>query len=106
MLENSEYKIPARDTKLNVPCYYPNYKFFLDYNGDVLMCSHDWGKKHILGNFKNEKLIDIWMSEKWIKARKQLNNSDRSLNPCNVCDVTGTLIGKEHFNAWNEYFTK
>ena len=29
MLENSEYKIPARHTKLNEPCYYPNYKFFL-----------------------------------------------------------------------------
>tara|TARA_B100000902_G_scaffold357043_1_gene371207 strand:+ start:44 stop:949 length:906 start_codon:yes stop_codon:yes gene_type:complete len=104
MLENSEYKIPARHTKLSEPCYYPNYKFFLDYNGDVLMCSHDWGKKHILGNFKKEKLVDIWMSEKWINARKLLNDANRSINPCNVCDVTGTLIGKKHFQAWNQYF--
>ena len=24
--------------------------FFVDYNGDVLMCSHDWSKEKILGN--------------------------------------------------------
>ena len=51
MLENADFKIPARKTRLNEPCYYPNYKFFSDYNGDVLMCSHDW-EKHILGNLK------------------------------------------------------
>ena len=46
MLENAEYKIPARSKSLKQVCYYPSYKFFLDYNGDVLMCSHDWGKKY------------------------------------------------------------
>ena len=25
----------------------------MDYNGDVLMCPHDWGKKIILGNMNN-----------------------------------------------------
>ena len=37
------------------------------------------------------------MSEKWINARKLLNDANRSINPCNVCDVTGTLIGKNIF---------
>ena len=37
------------------------------------------------------------MSEKWINARRLLNDANRSLSPCNVCDVTGTLIGKKHF---------
>ena len=30
--------------------------FFIDYNGEVQMCSHYWGKKHILGNV-NEHFI-------------------------------------------------
>ena len=68
------------------------------------MCSHDWGKKHILGNLKKEKFLDIWLSDKWIKTRKLLNNANRSLNPCNICDVTGTLIGKNHFQAWEKHF--
>ncbi len=102
MLENAEYKIPARSKSLKQVCYYPSYKFFLDYNGDVLMCSHDWGKKNILGNLKNDKLIDIWLSKKWNETRKMLSNADRSIKPCNVCDVSGTLIGKKHFESWEK----
>ena len=50
MMAKAEYKISELNTSLKKPCYYPSYTFFLDYNGDVLMCSHDWAKKNILGN--------------------------------------------------------
>jgi radical SAM protein with 4Fe4S-binding SPASM domain len=100
MLKNAEYKIAPRKEKLQKKCFYPSYKFFLDYNGDVLMCSHDWGKKNVLGNLKNEKFLDIWLSKKFTLAREKLNNADRSLSPCNVCDVKGDLIGKKHHEAW------
>lgn len=102
MLKNAEHVIEPEKKALNEKCYYPNYKFFLDYNGDVLMCSHDWGKKNILGNLKNETLKDIWISSKANEARKRLNNSQRNFSPCNVCDVKGTLIGKEHSLAWQK----
>jgi len=102
MLTNSLYKIPPRKEPLKEKCFYPSYKFFLDYNGDVLMCSHDWGKKNILGNLNKQSLKDIWLSEKAMTARKKLNNFDRSLSPCNVCDVNGLLIGSEHSEAWKK----
>ena len=35
----------------------------MDYNGDVLMCSHDWGKKNILGNLNRSDFIEIWTSQ-------------------------------------------
>ena len=66
------------------------------------MCPHDWGKKNILGNLNSSSFKEIWLSKKSCMARKRLNNSDREFDPCNVCDVTGTLIGKKHANAWNE----
>ena len=102
MLKNAEYKIDPIKEKLNKRCFYPSYKFFLDYNGDVLMCSHDWGKKNILGNLKKDNFLDIWLSKQTQKARDKLNTGDRSLSPCNVCDVSGDLIGKEHHEAWRE----
>ena len=102
MLENAEYKIKARDKKLEKTCFYPSYKFFLDYNGDVLMCSHDWGKKNILGNLNKNKFLDIWLSDKSKSARYKLNSGDRSLSPCNVCDVHGDLIGRSHHEAWKK----
>ena len=43
-LTNAEYKIPALKKSLNAICNYPAYTFFIDYNGDVQMCSHDWAK--------------------------------------------------------------
>lgn len=102
MLTESGYKIAPKSEPIKSSCNYPGYKFFLDYNGDVLMCSHDWGKKNILGNLKTQSLKEIWLSEKSMEARKKLNNAERSLSPCNVCDVNGSLIGNKHAEAWKK----
>ena len=101
-LTNSEYKIPALDTALNAKCNYPAYTFFIDYNGDVQMCSHDWAKKYILGNVKNQKIIDVWLNKKFQNARKKLLFSNRDFSPCNKCDVSGELIGSKHANEWRK----
>lgn len=100
LMENAEFKIKKLNEPLKNPCYIPSYTFFLDYQGDVLMCPHDWGKKVILGDLKKEKLIDIWFSKKSISIRKMLNKSNRNFQPCNVCDVEGTFMGKKN----SEYF--
>ena len=80
------------------PCKFP----FIDYNGDVLMCSHDWGKKNILGNLNKKSFIEIWTSQVSNMSRKSLINGNRNFSPCDVCDVEGTLIGNEHSEAWGK----
>ncbi len=100
MMKNAEYNIQPLQKSLSLKCYYPSYTFFMDYNGDVLMCPHDWGKKIILGNMNKDNFLDIWTSKKAIKIRKKLNKSDRNFSPCNVCDVKGDLIGKKHAESW------
>jgi len=100
LMENAEFKIESLKEPLKNPCYIPSYTFFLDYQGDVLMCPHDWGKKIILGNLNKEKLIDIWFSKKSIGIRKMLHKSNRNFTPCNVCDVEGTLMGKTNSNFY------
>ena len=100
-MENAEFKINALKEPLKKACFIPSYTFFLDYQGDVLICPHDWGKKLILGNLNNEKLIDIWFSNKSLEIRKRLNNSDRNFDPCNVCDVIGTLMGRSNSKYFN-----
>lgn len=101
MMKNAEYKIMPLKEELKAKCFYPGYTFFMDYNGDVLMCPHDWGKKIILGNLNKQNFIEIWTSKKAINLRKKLNNGDRKFSPCNVCDVNGELIGKKHADAWS-----
>jgi radical SAM protein with 4Fe4S-binding SPASM domain len=96
LMENAEFKIKKLKEPLKKPCYIPSYTFFLDYQGDVLMCPHDWGKKVILGNLNKENFLDIWFSEQSMKIRNMLNKSNRQFTPCNVCDVDGTLMGKKN----------
>ena len=96
LMENAEYQIKTLSEPLKNPCYIPSYTFFLDYQGDVLMCPHDWGKKLILGNLNKEKLTDIWFSKKSMRIRKMLNQSNRNFSPCNVCDVDRTMMGKKN----------
>jgi len=102
LMEKAEHSIPALKETLKTPCYYPSYTLFIDYNGDVLMCSHDWGKKNILGNLKKDKIMDVWVSDNAMKSRKNLANGDREFSPCNVCDTGGSLIGEKHVEAWKK----
>ena len=101
LMENAEFEIKSLKEPLKKRCYIPSYTFFLDYQGDVLMCPHDWGKKIILGNLNNQKLIDIWFSKKSFSIRKLLNKSNRNFSPCNVCDVDGTFMGKKNSVYFN-----
>jgi radical SAM protein with 4Fe4S-binding SPASM domain len=100
LMENAEFKIKSLKEPLKNPCYIPSYTFFLDYQGDVLMCPHDWGKKIILGNLNKENFLDIWFSKESMRIRRMLSNSNRNFSPCNVCDVEGTFMGEKN----SEYF--
>ncbi|NQU61380.1 MAG: SPASM domain-containing protein [Rhodospirillales bacterium] len=100
MMTNTEYVRPGLDEPLAETCYYPSYMFFMDYQGDVLLCSHDWGKKYVAGNMNEKDFLDIWLSPAFNTAREQLNQGNRSLAPCRGCDVRGTLMGRDHALGW------
>jgi radical SAM protein with 4Fe4S-binding SPASM domain len=87
-------------------CYYPFYQTFIDCDGSVLLCPHDWGKKMILGNVKERSLLEIWDNEFAKKARIKLSKNNRKFSPCDVCDVTGTLMGRQYFDKWLNYYAK
>ena len=101
LMADAEFKIDALKEPLKKSCYIPSYTFFLDYQGDVLMCPHDWGKKVILGDLNKEKLKDIWFSKRFMGIRKMLNKSNRNFKPCNVCDVDGALMGEKNSKYFN-----
>ena len=86
------------------PCHYPFYKMFVDWNGDVLFCSNDWGREHVVGNLLTMSLHDVWFSKPMTKIRKKLMKGDRSMSPCNKCSVDGSLFGKPSFDIVKEYY--
>jgi len=104
MVEIPEVGVKALTEPLKRACYYPFYQVLVDYDGAVLLCPHDWGKKLIIGNLNNQTIFDIWDSRGFSQARKRLSKADRNFAPCNVCDVDGMLMGKGHFDRWMEYY--
>ena len=81
-------------------CHYPFYQMAIDYNGDVLLCAHDWSKDLVLGNAFTEHIWNIWTGERIQEVRSSLKNANRNYDPCRKCDVDGQLIGFEHFAAF------
>lgn len=89
---------------LKQACYYPFYQVLVDYDGAVLLCAHDWGKKLIIGNVKKQSILEIWNNNIMKTVRTKLFQKNRNFPPCNLCDVQGVLVGKEHFNQWLKYY--
>jgi len=97
---------PPLETPMNNCCYYPFYTFFIDFDGKVLLCPHDWGKKLVLADANNETLVEIWNSDKMNEIRARLNIRDRDFGPCDVCNVNGTMYGQKKYEAWQLYMAK
>ena len=104
MMENAEYKIPSLKEPLKKPCYYPHYLFFMDYQGDVILCPHDWGKKFMVGNMNKSNFLDLWNSQKMKVARQKLTNANRKFSPCSKCDVNGIFMGKNFSDKWKNIY--
>lgn len=104
LIDSNEFRDENESSISQLPlksvCYYPFYMILVDYNGDVLLCPHDWSKRLKFGNLDNENIWDIWKNKVLNQLRARLSASDRNFNPCKKCDVLGTIIGKESFNAW------
>jgi radical SAM protein with 4Fe4S-binding SPASM domain len=82
---------------LEMRCHYPFYKMIVDWNGDVLFCSNDWGREIVVGNLKTQPLDAVWMAHRMYDVRRRLMAGDRSHSPCSKCSVHGTLSGEPSF---------
>lgn len=84
-------------------CHYPFYKMFVDWNGDVLFCSNDWGKEHVVGNLLQQDIREVWFSKEMRKIRNRLAKGDRTHSPCDKCSVNGQLFGEKSFNLIQDH---
>ena len=95
--------VPLKEP-LKRPCFYPFYQILIDYDGAVLLCPHDWGKKLIAGNLNHQTIHEVWEGRILRRVRRSLAASDRNFAPCDKCDVDGTLMGRRHFEEWMEFY--
>ncbi|MCX5715529.1 MAG: radical SAM protein, partial [Candidatus Omnitrophica bacterium] len=54
--------IKALKNPMKRACYYPFYQTLVDYDGSVLLCTHDWGRHLVAGNVNKRSILEIWNS--------------------------------------------
>jgi radical SAM protein with 4Fe4S-binding SPASM domain len=84
---------------LEMRCHYPFYKMLLDWNGDMLFCSNDWGRKIVVGNLNEKSLDELWLAPRMLEVRRKLLHGARDFAPCDKCSVHGTLSGEPSFKC-------
>lgn len=104
MVEIREAGVGHLTEPLKRRCFYPFFMAMVDYDGSVLLCTHDWGKRLIVGNLNRQSLRELWNSDLMRRVRLNLANADRKMPPCNACDVDGTLMGRRHFERWMAHY--
>jgi radical SAM protein with 4Fe4S-binding SPASM domain len=69
-------------------CPIPFYQANILFNGDVIICSHDWERQVVLGNVREQSLASVWNSEHANRIRRAwLRHRERNLPSCVHCSV-------------------
>ena len=101
LVDRTNNIVGSKLKNINEPCYLPFYKMFIDWNGDVLVCSEDWARKSNLGNVHKSTVKKIWLGEEAMEYRKNLLQGLRSNKiPCSTCDINGTKYGKDSVDVF------
>jgi radical SAM protein with 4Fe4S-binding SPASM domain len=75
---NDKMDWPDREPlNLKIPCPSPLRYLTIDSSGNLIICCHDFLKKHIFGNVKDETLAQVIRKEETIKAFEELSAGKR-----------------------------
>jgi len=66
-------------------CAFPGNPVTIDHDGNVILCCNDYFSTVKFGNIKDQKILDIWFSEKYKNIRKQLRKEQYKLPICLKC---------------------
>jgi len=76
-------------------CHYPFYMVMVDANGDCFPCCHEWQRRLKVGNLYQHTLWEVWTSKDLKRVRKKILVGNRDLFPCRICNIDGTMRGKQ-----------
>lgn len=105
-IEMKDLGVVTPSEPVKKPCYYPFSQITINYDGKVLLCTHDWNKRISVGDVNDSSLLDVWNNDQLKKIRLALAKSNRDFSPCDLCNVDGTMMGQDHFNAWEKFYAK
>ncbi|MFH0960469.1 MAG: SPASM domain-containing protein [Pseudomonadota bacterium] len=72
-------------------CFRPFNQLYIHYNGNVVLCCCDWKGEVVFGNLLEESLGKIFSGPLATMYRQNLNNKNRNMKLCDVCDFPGSI---------------
>ena len=71
-----------------IGCDIPFYQMNVLFNGDVIVCCHDWNRTTVVGNLKTSSLKEVWNSERLNKIRGLIvRKKYAQINSCRECSL-------------------
>ncbi len=71
-----------------VGCEHPFYHMNILFNGDVILCCHDWNRATVVGNVGTNSLREIWNSERMSQVRRLIMRKRyQQISSCKECSI-------------------
>jgi radical SAM protein with 4Fe4S-binding SPASM domain len=69
-------------------CSLPFYQMNILFNGDVIICCHDWNRASVVGNIGTSSLRAIWNSDRMNEIRRSLlRKRYEEIDACRECSI-------------------
>jgi radical SAM protein with 4Fe4S-binding SPASM domain len=69
-------------------CHLPFTQMNVLFNGDVIICCHDWNRATVVGNVKTSSLREVWNSPRMNEVRRLIvNKKYAQLDSCRDCSI-------------------
>jgi len=69
-------------------CTSPFFEFNILFNGDVILCCHDWNRNFTLGNIERNNISEIFNSTLLNDLRKKIiDKKYHEISPCRHCSI-------------------
>ncbi|MEI6575301.1 MAG: SPASM domain-containing protein [Bacteroidota bacterium] len=68
-----------------MPCPFAWQYLVVQWNGDVVACCRDYNAENLMGNVKDETLLQIWNGEKYAKFRSSMIAGEYGNSICGPC---------------------
>ena len=75
-------------------CRAPSLGFNILHNGDVVLCCADYHKTQVMGNIKDDGILEIWENPHFAWLRKEVAEGRPPLDICSSCFGEETFASK------------
>lgn len=100
-----EGAVPLKEGR--VVCPYPFYRMVVNFNGDISVCELDWTMTTVVGNAREEAMIDIWNGQRIHAFRlMQLEGRRWSHNACKQCSCVTYMPDENDMDAHQDRLLK